>query len=87
MNVVIVIMMVVVVLVVSFILFGQLISDARIRNLERDYSAIKQTLTNLEINQVDQCSSVFNKLENLESSVRSLQAFNNKSRHKKKNNS
>ena len=82
MNIFIGIMLVIVVLVVSFVLFGQLVSDARIRNLERDYSNLKQTLTNLEISQVDQCSNVFKRLDDLEADISLLQAFR---KSKKKN--
>ena len=84
MNILIGILLVIVVLVVAFILFGQLISDARIRVLERDYSSLKETLTNLENIQIDQCSNVYKKIENLETDVDILQNWVRSRKHRKK---
>ena len=75
MNILIGILLVIVVLVVAFILFGQLISDARIRALERDYSKLKDTLTNLENIQIDQCSTVHKKLDVFEADISTLKEF------------
>ena len=75
MNILIGVLLVIVVLVVAFILFGQLISDARIRALERDYSSLKESLTNMENIQIDQCSNVHKKLDDLESDVTKLKSF------------
>ena len=69
------ILLVIVVLVVAFVLFGQLISDARIRVLERDYSKLKDTLTNMENIQIDQCATVHKKLDVFEADISTLKNF------------